>query len=99
MMQHRPYFEKEEADATYEYMSSDAFLTEFKKTTEMEEMIKQHIGCKHTIMTTSGTTAIYLALASLKLPQGSEVIVPNFTMIATVNAVKSLGMTPVQRFL
>ena len=39
--------------------------------------------------------AIVLALMSLDLKAGDEVIVPNYTMIATVNAVKFLGLKPV----
>ena len=46
-------------------------------------------------MTTSGTTAIILALMSLELNYGDEVIVPNYTMIATVNSIKHLGLKPV----
>ena len=46
-------------------------------------------------MTTSGTCAIILALMALNLNEGDEVIVPNYTMIATVNAVKMLKLTPV----
>ena len=46
-------------------------------------------------MTTSGTLAITLALMALDLPEGSEVIVPNYTMIATVNRVKFLKLKPV----
>ena len=46
-------------------------------------------------MTTSGTTAIILALMALDLNEGDEVIVPNYTMIATVNAVKMLKLKPI----
>jgi perosamine synthetase len=46
-------------------------------------------------MTTSGTTALTLALMTLNLKPGDEIIVPNYTMIATVNAVKLNGATPV----
>ena len=34
IMQHRPTFEKEEAEATYKYMLEDSFVTEYKKTEE-----------------------------------------------------------------
>ena len=36
-MQHRPTFEKEEAEATYKYMLEDSFVTEYKKTEELEK--------------------------------------------------------------
>jgi len=93
--QHRPTFGKEEAEATYNYMLEDNFVTEHKKTRELESMICQYLNCKHCIMTTSGTVAILLSLMSLDLDDGDEVIVPNYTMIATVNAVRFLKLKPV----
>ncbi len=94
IMQHRPTFEKEEALATYSYMMEDNFVTEHKKTEELEKMICNYVGCKQCIMTTSGTVAIILALMALNLNEGDEVIVPNYTMIATINAVKFLKLIP-----
>jgi perosamine synthetase len=47
------------------------------------------------VTTTSGTTALHLALAALGIGPGDEVIVPDLTYIATVNAVKYVGATPV----
>ena len=95
IMQHRPTFEKEEALATYNYMIEDNFITEHKKTKELENIICNYLDCKHCIMTTSGTVAIILALMSLNLKEGDEVIVPNYTMIATINAVKFLKLVPI----
>ena len=46
-------------------------------------------------MTTSGTTAIILGLMALDIAEGDEVIVPNYTMIATINAIKLLKLKPV----
>jgi perosamine synthetase len=43
----------------------------------------------------SGTAALHLALEALRLPPGSEVIVPDFTMIACPRAVTLAGLTPV----
>jgi perosamine synthetase len=95
IMQHRPTFEKEEADSCYEYMLEDNFVTEHKKTKELEKIISHYLDVKHTIMTTSGTTALILSLMALDLKNGEEVIVPNFTMIATVNSIRHIGLTPV----
>jgi len=95
IMQHRPSFQKEEAEACYQYMLEDNFVTEHKKTEELEKVISKYLNCKECIMTTSGTLAITLALMALDLPEGSEVIVPNYTMIATVNSVRFLKLKPV----
>ena len=43
----------------------------------------------------SGTSALHVALAALGLGPGAEVILPTFTMIATINAVTYCGATPV----
>jgi perosamine synthetase len=43
----------------------------------------------------SGTAALHLALEALELPTGSEVIVPDFTMIACPRAVTMAGLRPV----
>ncbi len=49
----------------------------------------------HVVLTSSGTTALHLALAALGIKAGDEVIVPDLTYVATVNAVKYVGATPV----
>jgi len=73
----------------------DSFITEHIKTRELETIICKYIGCKNCIMTTSGTSALILALMSLDLQEGDEVIVPNYTMIATVNSIKFLKLIPI----
>lgn len=42
----------------------------------------------------SGTSALHLALEAMRLPQGSEVICPDFTMVAIPRAVTLAGLTP-----
>lgn len=95
IMQSRPHFDKNEADASYKYMNSDAFLTEFKKTTELETMIKNYMKVKHCFMVPSGTSAIITALLACNVDKYDDVIVPDFTMVATVNAIRALGANPI----
>lgn len=96
ILQSRPNFDVNEADACYEYMKNgDNFVTEYVQTEKLEQMICDFVKCKHCIMTTSGNTALVLALMSLNIQSGDEVIVPNYTMIATVNAIKLLGAIPI----
>ena len=96
IIQTRPSFNELEARACYDYMSTgDPFLTEFKKTTELEDAFKKFIGAKHCFMTTSGTSALTLAYLALDIKPGDEIIVPNYTMVATANSVKLLGAVPV----
>ncbi len=96
LMQSKPNFDHAEAQACYDYMKDGTnFVTEFKQTEALEKMIAEYTGAKHCIMTTSGNMAIILALMALDLEPGDEVIVPNYTMIATINSVRMVGLKPV----
>jgi perosamine synthetase len=96
MLQTRPNFDIHEANACYEYMKSgDNFVTEYKQTEKLEQMICKFTGSKYCIMTTSGNMALILALMALGIKEGDEVIVPNYTMIATINSIKMVGATPI----
>ena len=52
-------------------------------------------GAKHCLATASGTSALLATLGALGLKAGDEVIVPPYTFIATINAVRNYGATPV----
>ena len=60
-----------------------------------EEAFARFVGVKHAIATNNGTTALHLALVALGLKPGDEVIVPTLTYIASANAVRYCGATPV----
>lgn len=62
---------------------------------KFEEMFAKFCGVKYAVAVSNGTVAIHLALESLGIGKGDEVIVPNFTMIASVNAVLYTGAKPV----
>jgi perosamine synthetase len=89
--QMRPDFGSEEQVAVSEYLSGDVFITEFKHTEILEKMISDFTGIRHVIMTMNGTIALSLAGLALGMGPGDEVIVPNFTMIASANAFKMIG--------
>lgn len=90
--QHIPLFETDDKNECVDYINGNNFFTEFKKTSEFEQLIRDKLNVKECIVTTSGTVAIMLALMSLDLLPSDEVIVPNYTMIATINAVKMLNL-------
>ena len=69
--------------------SSGKFVKRFEK------MFAEFCGSRYAIATTNGTTALHLALLALDIQSGDEVIVPSMTFIATANAVKYTGATPV----
>jgi len=95
IMQMRPLFGSEEKKAISEYMDEDGFITEFKKTELFEGMIAEYTGAKHCIVVNNGTISLTLAAMAVGLKAGDEVIVPNYTMVATPNSVKMFGAEPV----
>lgn len=61
----------------------------------LENKFSQFIGTKGCIAVNTGTASLHLALEALELPEDSEVIVPQFTMIATAWAIKYARLKPV----
>ena len=69
--------------------SKGRFITEF------EDQFAGFIGAKHAIGVCNGTVALHLALVTLGIGPGDEVIVPTLTYVAAVNAIAYTGATPV----
>lgn len=95
IMQMRPLFGEEEKKAICEYMDEDGFITEFKRTEQFEQMIAEYTGAKHCVVVNNGTISLTLAAMAVGVQAGDEVIVPNYTMIATPNSVKMFGAVPI----
>jgi perosamine synthetase len=66
-----------------------------KYISAFEEAFAKFCDVKYAVATNNGTTALHLALVALDLQPGDEVIVPTVTYIATANAVRYCGATPV----
>lgn len=95
IMQMQPWFGEEEKTSIASYLEENGFMTEFKRTTEFENMIAEYTGAKHCIVVNNGTISLTLAALALEIGNGDEVIVPNYTMVATPNSVKMIGAIPV----
>jgi perosamine synthetase len=93
--QMRPLFGDEEKSELMSYLEEDGFFTEFKKTEQFEQMIAEFTGAKHCIVVNNGTISLTLSAIALGIGHGDEVIVPNYTMIASPNSVKMIGAIPV----
>jgi dTDP-4-amino-4,6-dideoxygalactose transaminase len=65
------------------------------RVAEFEQSVKNYVGARHAVATSSCTTALHLALVLHGIGPGDEVIVPSFTFIATANAVRYTGATPI----
>ena len=62
---------------------------------QFEEMMAAFHEVPYALAVSNGTVALHLALVSLGVRRGDEVIVPDFTFAATANAVIHAGATPV----
>ena len=70
-------------------------LTMGPKVTELESEVARACEVDHAVAVSSGTAALHLALLSLGIGPGDEVLVPAYTFPATANVVKLVGARPV----
>lgn len=86
-----PWFDEKEANALFEYMKGGGWVTEFKKTREFEEEIRKYVGAKYCSVVSNGTVSLTIALLASGVEKNDEVIVPDYTMVASANAVVLAG--------
>lgn len=60
-----------------------------------ENNFADYCGTKYGVSVSNGTMALFLALRSIQIKAGDEVIIPNLTFIATANAITYLGAKPI----
>lgn len=65
------------------------------KALQFEKAFAAHIGVKHAIGVTSGTTALFTAMGALEIGPGDEVILPAWTWYADYDAIVLAGALPV----
>ena len=98
MSKHYPWwtteFGKRERILIDEVFASN-FLNDGDLTTRFEKELAALVGVRYGVAVSSGTAALFLALAALDVGPGDEVLVPDLTFIATANAVTLTGATPV----
>ncbi|MDP3900884.1 MAG: DegT/DnrJ/EryC1/StrS family aminotransferase [bacterium] len=93
--QMEPWLGSEERKAVNKYLQQGGWLTEFKKTKEFESAIADYTGARYAAVVPNGTLALAGALMAAGIKRGDEVIVPDYTMIASANAIVLAGATPV----
>lgn len=62
---------------------------------DFEKGIAEYLGVNHAVSVSNGTVALHLALMTLGIGKGDEVILPSLTYVASANAVTYTGATPV----
>jgi len=92
--QFEPWLTNKEIKAVTSSIESN-WITEGPKSKLFSEKLLKLIGAKYGVFAPNGTLALYLGLKALDIGRGDEVIVPDFTMIASATAVEMTGATPV----
>src|ERR1700756_3146504 len=64
------------------------------KVREFEEAICEYTGSAYAVAVNSGTSALHLAVRTLKLERDAEVILPSFTFSALLNVILQEGLLP-----
>ncbi len=90
-----PWIGEEEKKAVAEYLDGGGWLTEFEKTREFERLIADFVGSKYASVVSNGTVSLSIALMALGINGDDEVIVPDYTQIASANSVILAGAKPV----
>ncbi|MBN2299080.1 MAG: UDP-4-amino-4,6-dideoxy-N-acetyl-beta-L-altrosamine transaminase [Deltaproteobacteria bacterium] len=80
--------------AVVEVLHSD-WITTGPKIAEFEQDLCRYTGCRHAAAVNSGTSALDIAVQSLSLTKGSEVITTPFTFVASSNCLLYNGLKPV----
>ncbi|MBP7554219.1 MAG: DegT/DnrJ/EryC1/StrS family aminotransferase [Spirochaetes bacterium] len=90
-----PYLNGNEKEYVLEALQSGWISSSGKYIKLFEEKFAEYCGAKYAVCAVNGTTAIHLALASMGIGKDDEVIIPEFTMIASAFAVCYTGAKPV----
>ncbi len=73
----------------------DKWITEGPFAAEFISLLKKQTNSKHALLANNGTLALYLSLLAIDIKNGDEVIVPDFSFIASASSIVFAGGTPV----
>jgi perosamine synthetase len=90
----KPLIGDEEKKAVLEVLDS-GIIAQGPRVKGFEEAFAVMCGVKHAIATTSGTTALHVALLAAGIGESDEVITSPFTFIASANSILYTGAKPV----
>jgi perosamine synthetase len=91
----KPNISKLEVDYVNQAMESGWISSLGTFISKFEERFAQYCGVKYAIAVSNGTVGLHLALEVLGVGGDDEVIIPDLTFVATANAVRMAGATPV----
>jgi perosamine synthetase len=90
----KPYLTEEEAQAAYDTILT-GWITQGPRVAEFEQKFATYTGATYAVAVSNCTTALHLAMIIAGIKAGDEVICPSMSYIATANAIKYVGATPV----
>jgi dTDP-4-amino-4,6-dideoxygalactose transaminase len=90
----RPTIGREEADAAAAAIAS-GWVAQGPRVREFERAFAEQTGATYAIAVSSGTAALHLGLLLAGVGPGDDVVVPSLSFIATANAVRAAGATPI----
>jgi perosamine synthetase len=90
----RPFIGREEEAAVLEVLRS-GWVSQGPRVAEFERQFAQYVGAAHAIAVSSCTTGLHLALVAAGVKAGDEVLCPSLSFIATANAIRYAGATPI----
>ena len=89
-----PEITKDDKNAVLNALNS-RLLTDGPKLRKFESIFAKFTGAKFAVGVSNGTAALHLSLKALGIGNGSEVIIPDITFVATASSVLLTGATPV----
>jgi len=89
----RPQMGEEEKELVWSALSS-GMLAQGRRVRELEEQFATFVGVPHAVATSSGTTALHLALLGNGIGAGDEVITVSFTFMASATPILFTGARP-----
>ena len=92
---YKPTITSLEKEYVNECLESGWISSKGRFVAEFESKFAQFTGIKHAVSVCNGTTALHIALLSLGVGPGDEVILPTLTYIASANAITYTGAKPV----
>jgi perosamine synthetase len=90
----KPYVDKEMKDRVLEVIDSGQYILG-NQCKDFEKEFAQFVGVKHAVLTSSGTSAIFLCLKALGVKEGDGILVPSLTAFPTIEPVFHVGARPI----
>jgi dTDP-4-amino-4,6-dideoxygalactose transaminase len=90
----KPSIGAQEARAAAAVIES-GWVAQGPRVAAFERALADRVGARHAVAVSSGTGALHLGLLALDVGEGDEVLLPSLSYIATANAIRYTGATPV----